>query len=70
MMEYDFGIRSVPPCDDCDENGHCTMNCSPPSFGKALDATVDQVLQHKPKATTDAQKKRKRKARKAARRQS
>lgn len=25
----DFGIRSVPPCEDCWENGHCSMNCGP-----------------------------------------
>lgn len=25
----DFGVRSVPPCEDCWENGHCSMNCGP-----------------------------------------
>jgi hypothetical protein len=25
----DFGIRSNPPCGDCWENGHCSMNCGP-----------------------------------------
>ncbi len=25
----DFGIRAVPPCGDCHEDGHCSMNCSP-----------------------------------------
>lgn len=29
IINYDFGVRSVPPCFDCDERGHCTMNCSP-----------------------------------------
>lgn len=29
IFNYDFGIRSVPPCGDCDERGHCTMNCGP-----------------------------------------
>lgn len=23
----DFGIRSVPPCGDCYDDGHCSMNC-------------------------------------------
>lgn len=23
----DFGIRSIPPCGDCYEDGHCSMNC-------------------------------------------
>lgn len=26
---HDFGIRSVPPCGDCYEDGHCSMNCGP-----------------------------------------
>lgn len=26
---YEFGVRSVPPCGDCDKRGHCTMNCGP-----------------------------------------
>ena len=25
----EFGIRSVPPCSDCWENGQCSMNCGP-----------------------------------------
>ena len=29
MTGIDFGIRSVPPCGDCDTDGHCTMNCGP-----------------------------------------
>ena len=28
-MIIDFGVRSIPPCEDCDHNGHCTMNCGP-----------------------------------------
>lgn len=24
-----FGIRSVPPCRDCHDDGTCAMNCSP-----------------------------------------
>lgn len=24
-----FGIRSVPPCADCWEDGQCSMNCGP-----------------------------------------
>jgi hypothetical protein len=29
-MSGDFGIRSIPPCRDCDPaDGHCTMNCGP-----------------------------------------
>lgn len=25
----DFGIRRVPPCEDCwPDSGHCSMNCS------------------------------------------
>ncbi len=24
-----FGIRSVPPCSDCWEDGQCSMNCGP-----------------------------------------
>lgn len=26
---YDFGIRTVPPCGDCYDDGHCSMNCGP-----------------------------------------
>lgn len=29
MFGYDFGKRREP-CGDCDERGHCTMNCSSP----------------------------------------
>lgn len=29
MTGYDFGIRSIPPCSDCWEDGHCSMNCGP-----------------------------------------
>ena len=29
-MNYSFGIRSVPPCSDCWEDGQCSMNCSKP----------------------------------------
>lgn len=25
----DFGVRSVPPCGDCYDDGHCSMNCGP-----------------------------------------
>jgi hypothetical protein len=25
----DFGLRRNTPCGDCDDRGHCTMNCSP-----------------------------------------
>ena len=28
-MNYSFGIRSVPPCSDCWEDGQCSMNCGP-----------------------------------------
>ena len=28
MSCTDFGVRSVPPCADCDD-GRCTMNCGP-----------------------------------------
>jgi hypothetical protein len=28
IIEYDFGKR-LKPCSDCDERGHCIMNCSP-----------------------------------------
>lgn len=31
-----FGIRSVPPCRDCWEDGQCSMNCGP----KVNSATV------------------------------
>lgn len=31
MYAYDFGKRRKEPCGDCDERGHCTMNCSPPA---------------------------------------
>ena len=24
-----FGIRSIPPCSDCWEDGQCSMNCGP-----------------------------------------
>lgn len=24
-----FGARSVPPCGDCYDDGHCSMNCGP-----------------------------------------
>lgn len=26
----DFGKRRKVPCSDCNEKGHCTMNCGPP----------------------------------------
>lgn len=29
MFNYRFGVRSVPPCGDCDEDGQCLMNCGP-----------------------------------------
>ncbi len=33
MMELDFGLRHLPPCEDCwPHNGHCSMNCSPPHY--------------------------------------
>jgi hypothetical protein len=24
-----FGVRSMPPCADCYDDGHCSMNCGP-----------------------------------------
>lgn len=29
MIIYDFGKRAKIPCGDCDDRGHCTMNCGP-----------------------------------------
>lgn len=29
LMDYDFGIRRIPPCKDCWDDGHCSMNCAP-----------------------------------------
>lgn len=29
LQVVDFGKRSNPPCGDCDDGGHCTMNCGP-----------------------------------------
>lgn len=29
MFDYRFGIRSIPPCSDCWEDGQCSMNCGP-----------------------------------------
>jgi len=26
---HGFGIRSVPPCGDCYDDGICSMNCGP-----------------------------------------
>lgn len=38
----DFGKRREEPCFDCDERGHCTMNCSPPP-GTRRDAGTGRV---------------------------
>ena len=44
LSPIDFGIRSVPPCSDCDECGHCTMNCGPSrSVEKREKAMTDQA---------------------------
>lgn len=32
----DFGIRSVPPCGDCYDDGHCSMNCGPAIKSESL----------------------------------
>jgi hypothetical protein len=45
ILVYRFGIRSVPPCPDCWEDGQCSMNCGPavkpPAPGKRpLEKTV------------------------------
>ena len=37
-LVMDFGVRSVPPCMDCDERGHCTMNCGPAILVKTVDS--------------------------------
>jgi hypothetical protein len=29
IVYYDFGKRRETPCFDCDQDGHCTMNCGP-----------------------------------------
>lgn len=43
LFLYDFGIRSVPPCGDCDEDGHCTMNCSPGRLDGGLNVIPQRV---------------------------
>lgn len=32
----EFGVRSVPPCGDCYDDGHCSMNCGPRSDFESL----------------------------------
>lgn len=32
----DFGIRSLPPCGDCYDDGHCSMNCGPKLKSESL----------------------------------
>ena len=41
----EFGIRRVPPCSDCWENGQCSMNCGPAvrSEDGRLDASQDAI---------------------------
>ena len=39
----DFGKRCKEPCHDCDERGHCTMNCSPSSTYTRTDAGTGRV---------------------------
>lgn len=39
MFIYDFGIRSIPPCGDCDTDGRCTMNCGPAIRGPSGNET-------------------------------
>ena len=31
-----FGIRSVPPCGDCHDDGTCAMNCGPAIKSESL----------------------------------
>ena len=42
MYLYRFGIRSVPPCDDCWEDGVCSMNCGPAKQKGDEDVKLDQ----------------------------
>ncbi len=46
MFVYDFGRRRETPCGDCDADGHCTMNCSPPL------TTKDEPMQPEMKDVT------------------
>lgn len=39
MMLYRFGLRSVPPCPDCWEDGQCSMNCGPRVEETKMDTT-------------------------------
>lgn len=60
-----FGVRSIPPCGDCHDDGTCSMNCSPATFPKAVAAAADVVLAYRPKPKTAPAKRRKRQAKKA-----
>ena len=37
----DFGLRSAPPCFDCDSDGMCTMNCDSAVEWRSLDELPD-----------------------------
>jgi hypothetical protein len=63
---HSFGIRSIPPCGDCHDDGTCSMNCSPASFPKAIAAATDAVLAYRPKPKSEPAKARKRLAAKNA----
>lgn len=39
----DFGIRSVPPCEDCWEDGHCSMNCGSDIKKDAVFSAVENM---------------------------
>lgn len=43
-MMNTFGIRSVPPCSDCYEDGQCSMNCGPVAVART-EATLKQYVQ-------------------------
>jgi hypothetical protein len=62
MSHGNFGIRSIPPCGDCWEDGTCSMNCGPASLPKALGAAAETVLHHRPKPKTAPARARKRRA--------
>lgn len=55
---HDFGIRLVPPCSDCYEDGHCSMNCSAPNaLWRAMDqhqAKIEEINESLPRQTAKA----------------
>lgn len=55
----DFGIRSVPPCEDCWEDGHCSMNCGPAvktDYSNKKEKKVSEIAQKRPSVAQNLRK--------------